>query len=147
MVQDVPQEAPRVPAPQQPPPTSNAIDCVRSFGTPVNLLRAYYHRLDVKLVLMDGSRCAHIWQPDNRATRERSAKTTVVLNVWSDHVSTYHSDVGGYTPEKPTEEAPWPEHLLATAKDEDDIHKYDDMVPFNRAQLLEAWQQKRAVVF
>ena len=45
---------------QQPPPTSNAVDCVRSFGTPVRLLQAYYHRLDVKLVLMSGSRCAHV---------------------------------------------------------------------------------------
>ena len=80
---------------EKPLPVSNAAQCVRTFGTPVRLLRAYYERLDVKLVLMSGSRCAQVWQPDDWATRERDrgAKTTVVLNVWSDHVSTYHSDV------------------------------------------------------
>ncbi len=94
---------------EKPQPTvHNAAECVRTFGTPVKLLQAYYNRLDVKLVLMNGSRCAHVWQPDDWATRDRDqgAKTTVVLNVWSDHVSTYHSDVGCYAPDKPTEEAP-----------------------------------------
>ena len=58
--------------------------------------------------------------------------------------STYHSDVGCHAPNEPTEETPWPEHLLATAKDDDDdVHKYDEMLPFNWAQLLEAWQQKK----
>ena len=74
-------------------------------------------------MLMSGSRCAHIWQPDNWASRERSAKTTVVLNVWADHVSTYQSDVGGYAPHEPTEQTPWPQHLLAAANDDDDVHK------------------------
>ncbi len=67
--------------------------------------------------------------------------------MWADHVSTYQSEVGGFAPHEPTEDTPWPEHLLATAKDDDDEHHYDKMLPFNWADLLEAWQQKRAVVF
>ncbi len=83
----------------------NAAECVRTFGTPVKLLQAYYRRLDVKLVLMNGSRCAHIWEPENWATRGQNAKVTVVLNVWCDHVSTYNADVGCHVPDKPTEQA------------------------------------------
>ena len=45
------------------PAASNAVECVRTFGTPVRLLEAYYRSLDVKLVLMSGSRCAYMWQP------------------------------------------------------------------------------------
>ena len=132
---------------EKPQPASNAAECVRMFGTPVMLLQAYYNRLDVKLVLLNGSRCAHVWQPDDWATRDRGAKTTVVLNVWSDHVSTYNSDVAPYAADKPTEEAPWADHLLATAKADDDAHRYDDMLPFDWSQLLEAWHEKRAEVF
>ena len=54
---------------KKPPPTvHNAAECVRTFGTPVRLLQAYYHPLDIKLVLMNGSRCAHIWEPGDWAT-------------------------------------------------------------------------------
>ena len=87
---------------QKPEPTvHNAAECVRSFGTPVKLLQAYYSSLDVRLVLMNGSRCARIWQPDNWATRGKDQKVTVVLNVWGDHVSTYDADVGFHAPDEP----------------------------------------------
>ena len=88
-----------------PPKIVDARKCIRTFGTPGRLLVAFYRRLDVKLVLMNGSRCAHIWEPENWATRGRDAKVTVVLNVWCDHVSTYNADVGNHAPDKPTEQA------------------------------------------
>ena len=53
---------------------------------------------------------------------------TVVLNVWSDHVSTYTADAGDHVPEKTTEQEEWAEDLLFTAKAEDDAHGYDDML-------------------
>ena len=124
----------------------NARDVVRKFGTPVKLLKAFYMKLDVRLVLMNGSRCADVWQPTNWATRTARDKTTVVLNVWADHVSCYDSSVSGFAPLKPTENT-WSEHLLATDKDQDDEHDYDTMRPFNWADLLEAWKDKRAEVF
>ena len=77
----------------------NAAQCVRTFGTPVRLLQAYYNRLDVKLVLLNGRRCAHIWQPDNWATRGKDQKVTVVLNVWCDDVSTYTADASNLVPD------------------------------------------------
>ena len=50
-------------------PAADAIECVRKCGTPVYLLEAYYRQLGVKLVLMNGSRCAQIWEPDDWASR------------------------------------------------------------------------------
>ena len=72
------------------PPASNAVECVRTCGTPLHLLQADYDRLGVKLVLPNGNRCAHIWEPDDWAKRGQDDKATVVLNVWNDHVSTYN---------------------------------------------------------
>ncbi len=67
---------------EKPPPTiHNAAECVRAFGTPVRLLVAYYCRLDVRLVLMNGSRCTQTWQPGDWETRCQDARVTVVLNV------------------------------------------------------------------
>ena len=51
---------------EKPPPiVHNAAECVRTFGTPMKLLQAYYNCLDIKLVLMSGSRCAHSWEQEN----------------------------------------------------------------------------------
>ena len=129
------------------PVTKNAVECVREFGTPVRLLEAYYHRLGVKLVIMNGSRCAQIWEPPNWASRGRDDKVTVVLNVWNDHVSMYAPDVGNDIPsEVGTRE--WPGVLLVTAKADDDEHRYDDMRELDWCDLLEAWLEKRkGVVF
>ena len=95
---------------------------------------------------MNGRRCAHVWQPDNWATRNKDQKVTVVLNVWCDHVSSYSADVSCFAPDKPCE-AEWAEHLLLTSKGDDDEHRYDDMLPFDWSQLLAAWHEKRAEVF
>ena len=85
--------------PEKPPAAAkNAVECVRHCGTPVRLLDAYYRRLGVKLVIMNGSRCAQIWEPPGWESRGRDDKVTVVLNVWNDHVSTYTPDVGDDIP-------------------------------------------------
>ena len=83
------------------PPVRNAALCVRSFGTPVKLLQAYHSSLGNRLIFMNGSRCTHVWQPDDWATRSADAKVTVALNVWADHVSAYHPDVGCHAPKEP----------------------------------------------
>ena len=36
---------------EKPPGVSNAVECIRTFGTPMPLLRAYYERIGVKLIL------------------------------------------------------------------------------------------------
>jgi hypothetical protein len=80
---------------------------------PVRLLQAYYKQLGVKLVLMNGSRCAQIWEPVDWATRYKDNKVTVVLNVWNDHVSTYETDIGDDILGKTARQ--WPEVLLVSA--------------------------------
>ena len=60
----------------------------------MRLLVAFYNRLDVKLVLMNGSRCTHYWEPPDWKTRGQDARVTVILNMWNDHVFTYNTDVG-----------------------------------------------------
>ena len=131
---------------QSRPAASNAVECVRTFGTPVRLLEAYYRSLDVKLVLMNGSRCAYIWQPPDWEQRYKDARVTVVLNVWGDHVWAYDADAGRHAPAAPDKQE-WAEDLLLTPKTEEDAHNYDDMVELDWPQLLEAWHDKRKAVF
>ena len=95
---------------------------------------------------MNGSRCAHIWQPDDWATRSADAKVTVALNVCADHVSAYHPDVGCHAPKNPDKQQ-WAEHLLVSAKGDQDAHLYDDMVQFDWQLLLGAVRDKRKAVF
>jgi len=78
----------------------SALEAIKECGTPVKLLVAYYERLDVKLVLMNGGRCHQVWEPEGWHEREREKKIAVVLNVWSNHVSAYTSDVGDMHPEE-----------------------------------------------
>ena len=118
----------------------DAIECVHRCGTTVRLLEAYYRQLGVKLVLMNGARCAQIWEPDDWASRGPDNKVTVVLNVWNDHVSTYTTDVGDEVPEETG--LPWPQVCLITARADDDEHRYDEMKELDWCELLEAWQEK-----
>ena len=137
---------------EKPVVTKNAVEraaaCVREFGTAVRLLEAYYHRLGVKLVIMNGSRCAQIWEPPNWANRGKDGKVTVVLKVWNDHVSTYAPDVGDDILGESNTQQEWPEVLLVTAKADHDEHRYDDMLELDWCDLLEARQEKRkGIVF
>ena len=70
----------------------------------------------------------------------------MVLNVWADHVTTYDSDIGCHAPKKPDKQQ-WAEHLLVSAKGDQDAHLYDDMVQFEWPLLLGAVQNKRKAVF
>ncbi len=62
----------------------------------MRLLVAFYGRLNVKLVLMSGSRCTHEWQPGDWEARGQDARVTGILNVWSDHVFTYDTEAGAH---------------------------------------------------
>ena len=56
----------------------------------------------------------------------------MVLNVWSDHVSTYTTDAGNHVPGAPSaQEEEWAEDLLVSTKTDDDQHRYDDMLELN----------------
>ena len=81
-------------------PVPDALEALRVCGTPVKLLVAYYEQLNVKLVLMNGGRCHRVWEPEGWHERERDQKIAVVLNVWSNHVSAYRSDVGDMHPQE-----------------------------------------------
>ena len=128
-------------------PVHGAVEAIKECGTPVRLLVAYYERLGVKLVLLNGSRCVRIWEPEDWASRDRWNQISVVLNVWSDHVSTYTSQ--GSEPNL-TEQAgiKWHDVRLAMAKADDDEHRYDEMQELDWDLLMEAYQEKRkGVVF
>ena len=127
----------------KPPPFArNALECVRTFGTPVNLYQHYYAKLKTRLVLMNGSRCTHVWEPSDWKTRSADQKVTVILNVWADHVSTYNSDID-HAPTEPDRQL-WAENLLVTTKGDRDEHLYDKMVQFEWPLLLKALQDKHS---
>ena len=128
-------------------PIQGAVEAIKECGTPVRLLVAYYEQLRVKLVLLNGSRCVRIWEPKDWATRERRDQISVVLNVWSDHVSCYTPL--GCAPNL-TEQSgiKWRDLMLAMAKADDDEHRYDDMQELDWCLLLHAYQEKgKGVVF
>jgi hypothetical protein len=124
----------------------DAVEIVRRCGTPVRLLERYFRCLGVKLILFNGSRNIGFWEPGDWAARDWRDKTTVILNVWSDHVSTYNPEAvsANLTEKKPFK---WHDVKLKTAKADDDTHKYDEMQEFSCLLLLEALQERRADVF
>ena len=69
-----------------------------------------------------------------------------MINIWADHVSLYEPEVGGFAPHVPTENT-WAEHVLEKVTKDLDDHDYDHMKPFNWTHLLEAFKEKRCVVF
>ena len=126
-------------------PVPDAVEIVRQCGTPVRLLERYFRRLGVKLILFNGSRCNSTWEPGDWASRDWRDKTTVILNVWSDHVSTYmHEAARANLSDKKLN---WHAVKLKTPKADDEEHKYDEMVEFEWPLLIEALQEKRAKVF
>ena len=124
----------------------DAIEIVRHCGTPVRLLERYFKRLGVKLILFNGSRCNSIWEPGDWTSRDWRDKTTVILNVWSDHVSTYTPEAArALLTEKGEPE--WHDVKLKTVKADDDVHMYDKMIEFEWDLLIKALQERRADVF
>ena len=121
------------------------MQAIRECGTPVRLLEAYFKSLDVRLVLLNGSRCAQTWDPPDWETRLRHNKITVVLNVWNDHVSTYEGLDNTPSPCN----KPWRSVSLATFRDNDvdDEHAYDSMREFDWIELTDAVESNQQVVF
>ena len=72
-------------------------------------------------------------------------KTTVVLNVWNDHVSTYESLDNTPSPQN----KPWREVSLAVWRDNDidDDHAYDDMKEFDWCELSDAVESNQQRIF
>ena len=124
----------------------DAVRIVRQCGTPVRLLERYFRGLGVKLILFNGSRCVSVWEPGEWASRDWRNKTTVILNVWSDHVSTYNSEAAraNLNEKKQTK---WHDVKLKNASADDESHRYDEMVELDWLLLLEAWQERRSDVF
>ena len=128
------------------PTRDNARQCIRTFGTPVDLMVKYVRSCDQKLVLLNGSRCMQTWKPPDWDTRSAENKVVIILNVWGDHVFTYTSEAGAFTPDENLD-LEWPEVRLATSKCVDE-HRYDEMLELDWAQLTQALQEKRkGVVF
>ena len=126
-------------------PVADAVEIVRQCGTPVRLLERYFRHLGVKLILFNGSRCNSICEPGDWASRDWRDKTTVILNVWSDHVSTYKPEAARALLNEKGKK--WHDVKLKTTKADDDDHKYDEMVEFDWPLLIEALQELRAEVF
>ena len=66
------------------------------------------------------------------------------MNVWADHVSTYNSDIDHAPKPEKQQRA---EHLLVSAKSDQDEHLFNKMVQFEWPLLLNAVQQKHRAVF
>ena len=126
-------------------PTPNALQAIRECGTPVRLLEAYCKSLSLRLVLMNGSRCMQTWDPPDWETRMRYHRTTVVLNIWNDHVSTY--EPMDNTPSPSAQK--WRDVSLATHCDNDfeDEHAYDSMREFDWCEFTDAVQNGQKMVF
>ena len=119
-----------------------AIQAIRTCGTKVSLLVAFYERLDVKLVLINGSRFVRTWVPMDWDSRERDDKVSVVLNVWSHHVSAYKPQVGDQVID--TVVPKWVESELLTQRDDLDEHKYDAMEELDWLKIIEAIHARTA---
>ena len=52
-------------------PIPDATQAIKGCGTPVRILVAYYERLDVRLVLMNGARCSQVWEPADWTDRPK----------------------------------------------------------------------------
>ena len=127
------------------PPIEGAVEAVKECGTPVHLLVAYYQRLKCRLVLINGSRCARIWEPEDWASRDRNQQISVVLNVWSHHVSTYNPEASrAYLVEKDAKK--WYPIRLLQRKADDEDHRYDEMVELDWDLLMEAIQEQRSEI-
>ena len=126
-------------------PVPDAMEAVKECGTPVRLLVEYYKRLDVKLVLMNGSRNYQTWVPNDWDQRGKSDKLTVILNVWSHHVSTYKPSVADNVPAEGQKK--WHPVELAMERDEQDKDLYDDMEELEFPLVVEAMQQQQQPVF
>ena len=126
-------------------PIPNALQAIRECGTPVRLLEAYYKSLNVRLVLMNGSRCMQTWDPMDWETRMRFHRTTVILNVWNDHISTY----------EPMEDTPSPSAQkwrdvsldMRCDNDFDAEHAYDSMREFDWCEFTDAVHSGQKMVF
>lgn len=123
-------------------PVPDAVEIVRQCGTPVRLLERYFRRLGVRLILFNGSRCNSIWEPGDWASRDWRDKTTVILNVWSDHVSTYNPEAARALLNEKGERK-WHDVKLKTTRADDEEHKYDEMLEFEWPLLIEALQKPK----
>ena len=77
--------------------------------------------------------------------RGKADKLTVILNVWSHHVSTYNPSVADVVPAEGQKK--WHQVELAMERDEQDRDLYDDMEEFEFPLVVEAMQQKKQLVF
>ena len=102
----------------------NAREVVRKCGIPTEVVHAVYAKMNVQVRVMNGSGLAEVWTPTDWATRPAHAKTTLVLNIWADHVSLYEPQMGKCAPLVPTENT-WAEHVLEKQTKELDDHDYD----------------------
>ena len=89
----------------------------------------YYIKLNVRLVILQGSTCRYLHTPPN--WEEMHQKTTVVLNVWSNHVFTYNRDVADHVPTIVHDPTKHIERLIANARLEDGRTPYSEMTPLD----------------
>ena len=129
-------------------PIPNALEAVKECGTPVKLLVKYYEKLGVKLILMNGGRCHRVWEPEDWQEREKHRQVSVVLNVWSNHVSTYTQGAAQKHPgERGTK---WSPIELYVPREIEETHSYDDMMELSGdtwEEVPKALEEKRPQAF
>ena len=122
-------------------PISGAAAVVRECGTPVKLLVAYYEKLGVRLILLNGSHCEKVFTPGDWEERSRDKQVSVVLNVWSNHVSCYKADAAqAHLAEK--KERVWDILKLSCFRASPDEHRYDEMEELDWARLKEVYDSR-----
>ena len=117
---------------------NDAREAVKACGTPVRLLLLYYIKLQVRVVILQGSACRYVHTPPNW---EETQKITVVLNVWSNHVFTYSREVANHVPLI----VKTPRHvdrLIAKANLEDRKIPYSEMLPLTWDTFKTALEDK-----
>ena len=120
---------------------NGARNAIKQHGTPLRLLEMFFRKLGARVILFQGSVCRHIHVPTDWGERRPQDKTSVILNVWNNHVFTYTREVADIPVaiSNPEHHGFKPVNLKV---DDDDRSAYEDMVPFGWAGLTIAIPDK-----
>ena len=101
----------------------------------------FYKRLDVRLVIFQGTMCRYVHTPTDWSDRKPEHKQTVVLDVWNNHVFTYNRSVADI-PFMAKDSKHHDQKLLRLDMDDIESCPYVDMKAFDWPELDEAVQTR-----
>jgi hypothetical protein len=121
-----------------------AREAIREHGTPLELLKLFYERTRVRLVLFQGRTCRAVFTPPGWEAKKGECNT-VVLNIWKEHAFCYQRDVGD-VPFVAKDATTVPEVALKPYTERDRV-RFCDMKPLCMASLKANYDAKREATY